>query len=73
LRLLLANSEWVAAGYQLGITEVLPTSREDQVIGHLDPDLLGLDWTRPPPWRASPATRSVPSARPCSTSGTRPG
>ena len=44
LRLLLANSQWVAAGYQLGITEVLPTSREDQVIGHLGPDLLGPDW-----------------------------
>ena len=44
LRLLLANSGWVAAGYQLGITEVLPTSREDQVVGHLGPDLLGPDW-----------------------------
>src|SRR5580693_2388148 len=44
LRLLLANSEWVAAGYQLGITEVLPTAREDQVTGHLGPDLLGQDW-----------------------------
>jgi endonuclease VIII len=44
LRLLLANSEWVAAGYQLGITEVLRTAREDQVTGHLGPDLLGPDW-----------------------------
>jgi endonuclease-8 len=44
LRLLLANTEWVAAGYQLGITEVLPTAREDQVTGHLGPDLLGPDW-----------------------------
>ena len=44
LRLLLANAEWLAAGYQLGITEVLRTSREDQVIGHLGPDLLGPDW-----------------------------
>jgi endonuclease VIII len=44
LRLLLANTEWVAAGYQLGITEVLRTTREDQVIGHLGPDLLGPDW-----------------------------
>jgi endonuclease-8 len=44
LRLLLANSKWVAAGYQLGITEVLPTAREDQVTGHLGPDLLGQDW-----------------------------
>jgi formamidopyrimidine-DNA glycosylase len=44
LRLLLANAEWRAAGYQLGITEVLPTARERQVIGHLGPDLLGPDW-----------------------------
>jgi endonuclease-8 len=44
LRLLLANSEWLAAGYQLGITEVLQTSREHQVVGHLGPDLLGPDW-----------------------------
>jgi endonuclease VIII len=44
LRLLLANSEWVAAGYQLGITEVLRTAHEDQVVGHLGPDLLGPDW-----------------------------
>jgi endonuclease-8 len=44
LRVLLANSHWVAAGYQLGITEVLPTSRENQVVGHLGPDLLGGDW-----------------------------
>ena len=44
LRVLLANAEWLAAGYQLGITEVLRTSREHQVIGHLGPDLLGPDW-----------------------------
>jgi endonuclease VIII len=44
LRVLLANTEWVAAGYQLGIPEVLPTAKEDQVVGHLGPDLLGSDW-----------------------------
>ncbi len=44
LRLLLANAEWIAAGYQLGITEVLRTACEDQVTGHLGPDLLGPDW-----------------------------
>jgi endonuclease-8 len=44
LRLLLANADWIAAGYQLGITEVLRTAREDQVTGHLGPDLLGPDW-----------------------------
>ena len=44
LRVVLANAEWVAAGYQLGITEVLRTAREGEVIGHLGPDLLGDDW-----------------------------
>jgi len=44
LRLVLGNSQWVAAGYLLGITEVLPTAREDRVTGHLGPDLLGPDW-----------------------------
>jgi endonuclease-8 len=44
LRLVLGNTRWVAAGYLLGITEVLPTAREDQVTGHLGPDLLGPDW-----------------------------
>jgi endonuclease-8 len=44
IRLVLANSEWRAAGYSLGITEVLPTSQESRVTGHLGPDLLGPDW-----------------------------
>jgi len=44
IRLVLANADWQAAGYLLGITEVLPTAREDQVVGHLGPDLLGPDW-----------------------------
>ena len=44
IRLVLANDRWQAAGYLLGITEVLPTAREDQVTGHLGPDLLGPDW-----------------------------
>jgi len=44
IRLVLANDRWLAAGYLLGVTEVLPTGREDQVVGHLGPDLLGPDW-----------------------------
>jgi endonuclease VIII len=44
IRLILANQEWQAAGYDLGTTELLPTSREDEVTGHLGPDLLGPDW-----------------------------
>lgn len=44
IRLLLANAEWQAIGYQLGITEVLRTAHEDRVVGHLGPDLLDPDW-----------------------------
>ncbi len=44
IRLVLANDAWQAIGYQLGIVEILPTSREDSAVGHLGPDLLGPDW-----------------------------
>jgi formamidopyrimidine-DNA glycosylase len=44
IRLLLANTEWQAVGYHLGITEVLRTTHEDRVVGHLGPDLLDPDW-----------------------------
>src|SRR3982074_166237 len=39
-----ANDAWRAAGYQLGTVEMLPTEQEEQVVGHLGPDLLGPDW-----------------------------
>ena len=44
IRLILANEAWQAVGYLLGIVEVVRTSREDQAVGHLGPDLLGPDW-----------------------------
>jgi formamidopyrimidine-DNA glycosylase len=44
IRLVLANAEWQAVGYQLGIVELIRTSAERQVTGHLGPDLLGPDW-----------------------------
>jgi endonuclease VIII len=44
VRLVLANDTWQAVGYQLGIVEVLRTSREADAVGHLGPDLLGPDW-----------------------------
>ncbi|MXS76262.1 DNA glycosylase [Microbacterium sp. CSI-V] len=31
-------------GFDLAMVEVLPTSDEDRVVGHLGPDLLGPDW-----------------------------
>jgi endonuclease VIII len=46
IRLLLANQEWQAIGYQLGVVELIRTSEEEKVTGHLGPDLLGPDWDR---------------------------
>jgi endonuclease-8 len=44
IRLILANEAWQAVGHLLGIVEVIRTSRENQAVGHLGPDLLGPDW-----------------------------
>lgn len=44
VRLVLGNDSWQAVGYQLGVVEVLRTSHEGRVTGHLGPDLLGPDW-----------------------------
>lgn len=44
VRLILANAQWQAIGYQLGIVELVKTSHEHAVVGHLGPDLLGEDW-----------------------------
>jgi endonuclease VIII len=44
IRLILANGDWRATGYQLGVVELLRTSAEGRVTGHLGPDLLGPDW-----------------------------
>ena len=44
IRLLLANEDWQAIGYQLGVVELIRTREEARVTGHLGPDLLGPDW-----------------------------
>lgn len=44
IRLILANEDWQATGYQLGVVELLRTGDEHQVTGHLGPDLLGPGW-----------------------------
>jgi len=44
IRLILANADWQALGYSLGIVELLRTTDEDRAVGHLGPDLLGPDW-----------------------------
>ena len=44
IRLVLANDDWQAVGYQLGVVELIRTSEERRVTGHLGPDLLDPDW-----------------------------
>ncbi len=44
IRVVLQNAEWTAVGYRLPVIELIPTSGEEGVVGHLGPDLLGPDW-----------------------------
>jgi endonuclease-8 len=43
-RVVLETERWQAVGFSLGAVDLLPTSEEDSVVGHLGPDLLGPDW-----------------------------
>lgn len=43
-RAVLRTEETDAVGFLLGILEVVPRSNEQEVVGHLGPDLLGPDW-----------------------------
>ena len=43
-RVVLRTGDWTAVGFALGVVEVVPRDREDSVVGHLGPDLLGPDW-----------------------------
>ncbi len=43
-RVVLHTPEWQAVGFSLGVVELVDSSAEDSVVGHLGPDLLGPDW-----------------------------
>lgn len=43
-RAVLISPEWTAVGFSLGVVELVATAGEDEVVGHLGPDLLGPDW-----------------------------
>ncbi len=45
-RAVLGTEPWEAVGFSLGVTELVPRAEEDRVVGHLGPDLLGVDWDR---------------------------
>jgi endonuclease-8 len=40
----LANDRWTAIGHQLGMLDLVATSAEHTLIGHLGPDVLGAGW-----------------------------
>ncbi len=44
IRVVLTTAERVAVGYRLPVIDLLPTSEEANVVGHLGPDVLGPDW-----------------------------
>jgi endonuclease-8 len=44
IRAVLANDEWAAIGYRVHDLVLVETAREDTLVGHLGPDLLGPDW-----------------------------
>lgn len=44
IRAILGTAEHTAVGYRLPVLELLRTSDEERVVGHLGPDLLGPDW-----------------------------
>lgn len=46
IRALVGNAEWLAAGFRVHDLKLLPTASEDEVVGHLGPDLLGIDFDR---------------------------
>lgn len=44
IRAILSTPDRTAVGYRLPVLELLRTTDEDRVVGHLGPDLLGPDW-----------------------------
>ncbi|MFH8220844.1 Fpg/Nei family DNA glycosylase [Streptomyces sp. NPDC018057] len=44
IRVVLATAERSAVGYRLPVLELLRSTEEERVVGHLGPDLLGPDW-----------------------------
>jgi len=44
IRAILGTAERTAVGYRLPVLGLLRTADEEQVVGHLGPDLLGPDW-----------------------------
>ncbi|MBO3087502.1 DNA-formamidopyrimidine glycosylase family protein [Cellulomonas dongxiuzhuiae] len=56
VRAVLGDERWTAVGYQLGMLDVVPTSAERALLGHLGPDVLDGDFDTTPgvPWAGPP-------------------
>jgi formamidopyrimidine-DNA glycosylase len=44
VRLALHTDDWVAVGHRIPVVDLVPTSAEESIVGHLGPDVLGPDW-----------------------------
>ena len=44
VRAILATDQWECVGYRLHDMAMVATAHEDQLVGHLGPDVLGPDW-----------------------------
>jgi len=53
IRAVLANDTWTAVGHRLGMLDLVRTTDEAGLVGHLGPDLLG------PGWDAADAARRI--------------
>lgn len=56
VRAVLADARWTAVGHRLGMLDVVPTSAERTLLGHLGPDVLDGDFDTTPgvPWVGGP-------------------
>lgn len=44
IRALVGNADWLAAGFRVHDVKLVSTAEEDEVVGHLGPDLLAADY-----------------------------
>ncbi len=44
VRVILANRDWQAVGYRMPVLDLIDTTDEHDLVGHLGPDLLGPEW-----------------------------
>ncbi len=44
VRAVVSTADWVAVGHLLGMLDLVETRHEDDLVGHLGPDVLGPDW-----------------------------